>query len=145
MQAMQAMQALLDATDKNTHFYGLKGMILHGKVISIHDGDTLRIAILDERGIVSKVTCRMYGYDSPELKKDKFANDAKEQLLAECTSNGALAQNTKLLKVHFLGHDKWGRELVTLHDEKGCINERLLKCQYNVRYLGGKKPIHETI
>jgi endonuclease YncB( thermonuclease family) len=138
------MDTLLASTDKNTPYYGLKGLTLPAKVVNIHDGDTLRLAIVDDRQRVTKVTCRMHGYDSPELKRDMYADDAKTVLLQECTTeNEVAASNRKILQAEFLGRDKWGRELVRLHDAHGCINDRLMSHPYNVRYLGGTKPVRE--
>jgi endonuclease YncB( thermonuclease family) len=139
------MDALLAATEINTPFNELKGLTLPCKVLSVHDGDTLRIAILDERNTVTKVTCRMYGYDSPELRTDKHAVEAKLRLITESTSSGDFATNTKLLDAEFLGRDKWGRELVKLHDVLGCINDRIVQYPYNIKYFGKTKPKHEPI
>lgn len=156
---MSDIECLRNALDENTITFCLKGIRTMGKVVGVHDGDTLKV-VINYRGCLTKFTCRMSGYDSPELK-DKDNPDswiATNTLVNECTDvsinvneklgakeiANLMKQNTKTLTVEFLGSDKYGRELIKLHDEQGCINDRLMTYSYNIVYNGrGSRPIHE--
>lgn len=69
---------------------------LTGKVVSVHDGDTVRV--LDAANVQNKV--RLDGIDAPE-RSQPFGTKARERL-------GELAMG-KDVAVHSEGRDKYGR------------------------------------
>ena len=71
---------------------------LTGKVVSVHDGDTLRV--LDAAGTQHKV--RLQGIDAPETKQ-AFGTKARNRL-ADLTLGKAVT-----VRVH--GRDRYGRTL----------------------------------
>ena len=52
---------------KKKDIFSLKGIITYGKVTEIYDGDTCTANLIIDDKILS-YRCRMYGYDSHELK-----------------------------------------------------------------------------
>ena len=74
---------------------------LTGKVVSVHDGDTLRV--LDAAGTQHKV--RLQGIDAPETKQ-AFGTKARNRL-ADLTLGKAVT-----VRVH--GRDRYGRTLGTV-------------------------------
>jgi endonuclease YncB( thermonuclease family) len=74
---------------------------LTGKVVSVHDGDTLRV--LDAAGTQHKV--RLQGIDAPETKQ-AFGTKARNRL-ADLTMGKAVT-----VRVH--GRDRYGRTLGTV-------------------------------
>ena len=150
---------LQNATNDSVKSHSYKGVVTIGKVVDIYDGDTLKIVIVVDNKLV-KLTCRMSGFDSPELsnKNDNNAYVATNVLMKETTDVPVtdiyyiykkkerieiLNQNKKIISVHFHGCDKWKRELVTLHDNAGCINDRLLRYSFNIKYDGKtSRPQH---
>ena len=156
--------SLIDVTDESVPFFTLKGLCCTGKVVNVHDGDTVRIVIHFPRGTTNyaKFTCRMVGYDAPELtSRSVDAYKATNLLARYCLSNGIVLdmdrhyskselaqiflQNKKVLDIQFHGEDKYGRQLVSLYEEgHKCINHELMSYSFNLPYDGrGARPIHE--
>ena len=152
-----------NVTDDSVPFFTLKGLCCTGKVVQIHDGDTVRIVIHFPRGTTNfaKFTCRMIGYDAPELSSHSAeAYKATNALARYCLSDDILlemdkhyskselaqlfSQNKKILDVQFHGEDKYGRQLVTLYEEGNkCINKELMTYSFNIPYDGkGARPSH---
>lgn len=145
----EQLEALQSATDRSTPWFSLKGMKTIGKVISAYDGDSAHIAVC-LYGAIYKLPCRMMMYDSPEMKDGHpDATAAKKAFIRESTGlkeSFDTGGHQKLVEVEFFGKDKWGRELVKLYDDIGCINERLLSLAFNLAYNGvGKRPIHPDL
>lgn len=150
-------QGLLTCTNESVPFFSLQGHTCPGKVVYIHDGDTVRIAIRMNNGELKKFQCRMLGYDSPELKsKDANAWRATNILARLVLSEDIpldvevlhtkhdwceiFALNRKVLLVEFHQDDKYGRKLVRLTDRDGnCLNDQVMEHSFNVAYDGGKK------
>jgi endonuclease YncB( thermonuclease family) len=160
--------SLVDVTDDKVPFFSLKGLCCKCKVVNIHDGDTVRIVIQYPQETTSttfaKFTCRMTGYDSPELASHSTdAYKATNVLARYCLSENIFLdmnrhyskteftqiflQNKKILDVQFHGEDKYGRQLVTLYEEGNkCINHELMAYSFNLPYDGkGARPIHDTL
>lgn len=139
---------LVNAIDADVPITTMKGIKCLGKVVNIHDGDTVKIVVkFDEE--MYKFNCRMLGYDSPELKCGddtcwKATNELARLTCDQSIENRSYCRkqwtelynlNKKLVVVEFFGHDKYGRELVKLFDDKTglCINDFLLETfAYNV-------------
>lgn len=150
------MKTLEQITDSDVPFDTRKGTTCIGKAVHVHDGDTLRIVILDSNR-PTKLTCRMHGYDSPELRTCSEACTATNLLLQQVSDTpvdfdvnkqytvselkGLLDANKRLVRVEFLGPDKYHRELVKLYASDGdtCINTLLTQHTFNKPYYGGKR------
>jgi endonuclease YncB( thermonuclease family) len=86
---------------------------LTGKVVSVHDGDTLRV--LDAAGTQHKV--RLQGIDAPETKQ-AFGTKARNRL-ADLTLGKAVT-----VRVH--GRDRYGRTLGTVEAAGQDVNRRMV-------------------
>ena len=86
---------------------------LAGKVVSVHDGDTLRV--LDAAGTQHKV--RLQGIDSPETRQ-AFGTKARNRL-ADLTLGKAVT-----VRVH--GRDRYGRTLGTVEAAGQDVNRQMV-------------------
>ena len=87
------------------------------RLVSVYDGDTYTVAYYDPlvKKIVKK-SCRVLGYDAPEMKPPKNAPNreyTKERaLLAKKIAEDILNQRPNVFKLDVTGLDKYGRWLV---------------------------------
>lgn len=157
---MDLLNDLIESTYNNTRDFSMRGTRIQAKVLRVYDGDTLYLCA-PQYGRLHKFNCRMLGYDSPELKQNQnHCFEARNALVLETANikgveldstisnkelNIILDSNTKVIEAEFKGKDKYGRELVRLYDESGCINERMIhKYGFNIPYDGkSKRPVHE--
>ena len=129
--------------------FSYDGLLLNGRVVSVYDGDTLRI-VFRYRGVLQQHSCRMLGYDSPEMKpplKNKDRELEKDAALLAKAALEAQVTQTPLIKVECHRFDKYGRILVVLYTRtrfgrKGYnINNYMLDNGYGVPYDGGTKAV----
>lgn len=104
--------------------------------ISVYDGDTIHIAGYVD-GKFYRFMCRMYGYDSPELRS-KNEEEKKSALIAKHALEQRVLDKVVNVKVHHI-REKYGRLLVTLSDSGGNINEWMISNGYGYPYEGGTK------
>jgi endonuclease YncB( thermonuclease family) len=152
---------LAEATNQTPEF-SLSGKTLPAKVVACYDGDTFN-AVLPLGETFWKFSCRMGGYDTPEMKppKDKKDRDvekaraikAKQALLTHlCTSvtlegtpdnkqlDALVNQNTKVIQLVCGIFDKYGRLLVEVpHETSGTVNQWMIDNGYGYKYEGGTK------
>ena len=95
---------------------------LAGKVVSVHDGDTLRV--LDAGGTQHKV--RLQGIDSPETKQ-AFGTKARNRL-ADLTLGKAVT-----VRVH--GRDRYGRTLGTVEAAGQDVNRQMVADGFAWHYV----------
>jgi len=117
-----------------------KGMHFEATVtlVSVYDGDTIWVSWYDKNfGRVVKVSCRLLGYDAPEMKPPR--NAPNRTVIIE---NAKKAKDVALghfpkgrFKVQILGTDKYGRWL--LKDE--VLKQKLLGLGLAYEYGGGTK------
>ena len=137
---------IMNCTYDNTPEFSLCGLLLQGRVLSLYDADTCKIALPLSNvntGIFYKFTCRLNGIDTPEIKprKDKpnreqeiiWAKKARAELLRlVCEDslssnfdnldikkeevNNILNKNKKIITVKCSEWDKYGRLLVELYN-----------------------------
>lgn len=146
---LKESEFLKDKTFDNTPYFDFEGMTMIAKPCQIYDGDTFT-AIFRYEGIVMKYRCRMYGYDSPEMKpslkidkeireeeirKAKLAKNKLEELLFK--------NNTKCVELECKNFDKYGRILVNVNNlvDENSINSIMIKEGFGYPYLGGKKNV----
>lgn len=134
---------LSSITLNETKQFSFEGLYLYGKVVECYDGDTCRIAFYYKNEIV-QLSCRMNGYDSPEMKipashpdrvylKD-LACKARDRLKDLCKSSV-----DNLVKIKFGKFDLYGRPLVDIYVKEMHINSVMLQEGHGNPYNGKKK------
>ena len=113
----------------------LKGKTVEGKVVSVYDGDTVKI-IFPLNGVMYKWNCRLTGVDTPELrtsnKKEKAFGYVVRDLLREKILN-------KVVQVECDDLDKYGRLLTVIYMDGVNVNQWLIDNDYAFAYDGGTK------
>lgn len=110
---------LKKATLEETKQFSFEGITTYGKVVSCYDGDTCRVCFFYCNQLI-QTSCRMFGYDSPEMKLP-FSTPNRIQLkeaavkardrLSQLVSSGI----SKLVKIKFGKNDLYGRPLIDLY------------------------------
>ena len=116
--------------------------ISYGKVVKVHDGDTITIVTVLFNGDVSpksnlyKFNVRVLGIDTPELK----TKNTKEKELGIVARDAlrALLMN-KVVKLKNVSYDKYGRILCNVFLDDVNVSEWLVSNNHAVLYNGGKK------
>lgn len=93
---------------------------LSGKVISVHDGDTITILVEKEQ-----VKIRLFGIDTPELKQP-YGKKSKQFL-----SNLIAGQ---IVEVEKNGNDRYGRTIGTIYLDGADINAQMVENGYAWAY-----------
>lgn len=151
-------------TDANTPLWSLNGITADCKVVSVHDGDTLKI-IVEVNGVFVKLLCRVRGIDTPEIKPPlkmpnraecvKSAHRARNRLIQlvtdmnididsmckETTVVRALDKNEKIVKVLLGETDKYGRTLVSFPEIP--VSKLMIEEGFANPYDGGTKAAFE--
>lgn len=151
-----------DHTPENTAEFGLQGVDAEARVVSVHDGDTLKVLlpIPWAGGIVKRVTLRLLGVDTPEIRtldlaEKGLANRARDRVLSwlapdlfggrrshpltDAEVEAVFRAHVVLARVQCGDADKYGRCLATVRNDAGCINDILLQEGFAEEYEGGKK------
>jgi endonuclease YncB( thermonuclease family) len=116
--------------------------INYGKVVKVHDGDTITIVTPLHNGDVTpkvelyKFNVRVLGIDTPELKTKNMKE--KELGIIARDALHALLIN-KVVKLKNVSYDKYGRILSNVFLDDVNISEWLVSNKYAVLYNGGKK------
>ncbi len=150
-------------TFDNTPTYSLNGKRLACKILKIYDGDTLWLAI-KIHGKYYKYKCRMYGYDSPEMKPPLKQKDRDDEIKRAHEAKDYLAKlmYEKHIEAEFFGYCKYGRPLVNLYAAKIriklcgmnlrldnnfiLINKEMIESKHGYEYFGGtKEKVSEEI
>lgn len=151
---------IIDTDIVKFSFENIKG---NYKVISVYDGDTLTLLLpinihiynfnlYDSIDIKSdtnptnkikyyKINVRLYGIDTPELKPSKNLIDRDNHKIKAIAAKNYLSNLllNKIVNVHFMNYDKYGRPLVTLYLNNININELMITEGHAVKYYGGTK------
>jgi endonuclease YncB( thermonuclease family) len=157
-------QKLSAIKNEDIELFTLNGVKTMGKIVDMYDGDTCKIVLLVN---MQKFNCRLMGLDTPEMKPSLKKEHRDQEILnahkcrnrliqlatnSHCTSldlilkkpdcKSLIDTNTKLIYIHCLEFDKYGRLLVELfqheHD-KISINQQLINEGLAKAYDGGKK------
>lgn len=153
--------SLVEATVAIPEF-SLASKTLQGKVVSCYDGDTFH-AVLDTAFGLWRFSCRMAGYDTPEMKppknkadrdiekaralKSKHAlltrvSDSVPELTATPTNvelDACMSRNRKTIQIICKEFDKYGRLLVEVPTDSGTVNDWMVQQGYGYAYDGGTK------
>lgn len=160
---------LLNCTTKNTQPFGLFDLKAACRLVDAHDGDTVKVAVAI-LGVPAIVTCRLDGIDCPEIMPPKRMPGRAACVAAAIRSRNRvihwmsgleldpdktysdktiarlLESCHKIVYVHFLKTDKYGRTLARfygverdLHHGEGCLSDHLVKEGLARPYDGGTK------
>lgn len=114
--------------------------ITGGRVIKVYDGDTITIAskLPFDTSPIYRLSVRLNGIDTPEMKGKDISNDEKEaaKIVREFVSNLVL---NKFVKLENIQSEKYGRILADVYIGNVYLNELLIKERYAVKYDGGTK------
>lgn len=155
---MHARSLKAAATDDLPEFGKLFGR-RQARLLETHDGDTMKVAIV-KGGKVHKVTIRVLGIDTPEVRskdpKEKAAGIRARNFVAawalpdrfevdgvygESALKAAYAETPVMIEVDFRGTDKFGRGLASVY-KPGCassLSDLLIANGHAVAYDGGTK------
>ena len=157
----------LKKLNDDIELFDLKGREFTAKVVDVYDGDTCSIVIrLNNEW--NKFKLRALGYDTPEMKPPKDADNRDELIDMAIKSRNyytsritncqidlnkhynkkelkeLLKTNTKLVQVKSHGWDKYGRFLGEIFVNKESINDEMVNKNYGYRYDGGTKQTFEV-
>ena len=158
----------LKSTDDDIPLFTLKDKEFTAKIVDVYDGDTCSIVIyLNNKFTKFKLRC--LGYDSPEMKPPKDAENREHLIdLAIISRNyfinrvtnislnlnqhysknqikDMMKENTKLVKVKSHGWDKYGRFLGEIFIDSININNEMIEKNYGYAYDGGTKKTFNII
>tara|TARA_R100001163_G_C5060314_1_gene197120 strand:- start:210 stop:710 length:501 start_codon:yes stop_codon:yes gene_type:complete len=136
--------------------FNYSGLKVKAKVVDIYDGDTLTL-VFRYSGKLQQHSCRMIGYDSPEMRPSKNSPNREKEIEAAKIAREKLISwigepnlTTKLIDVKLHDFDKYGRILVDIYVDdrskifKCCgngihINQWMIDNGYGYAYDGGTK------
>lgn len=122
----------------DTKDFSLQGVDTTGKVVSVYDGDTLRICF-SIHDTMYKWNCRVAGVDTPEIRTKNLSEKRLGYVARDALRNRVL---NKLVRVECDKFDKYGRLLVKIYDGpewNECVNDWLIQEDYAKSYDGGTK------
>ena len=137
----------------NIPTFSFSGKFFETKILDVYDGDTITILINLDKSY--KISCRLLGLDTPELRSND-ENEKKAGYLArdyllflithQKTSNlsrkeirNLLAENTKKFKVECFDFDKYGRTLIKINFGGITLNDKMIEDGFAGIYDGNKK------
>ena len=124
--------SLQDTHKKTPRFY-FSGVV-EAKCVSVYDGDTAQFCFKPFEGCpISRFTCRMYGYNSAEIKSKDEEEKAKAVESRDALSRLIL---DKIVDLEVGRFDKYGRVLVKVFIEKQNVNEWMIEQGYGKEYFG---------
>ena len=113
----------------------LDNQCVDGKVVSVYDGDTVKI-LIPLGGTIYKWNCRLSGVDTPEVRT---RNKAEKKMGYMVRDKLREKISDKVVKVTCGQLDKYGRLLVEIKFEEENVNQWLIDSGYAFAYDGGKK------
>jgi len=124
-----------DNIDANTPELSFRGMRRMCKVVSIYDGDTIRV-VFPLNGKLYKWNCRINNVDTPELRtkyplEKEFGYVVRDKLREKILN--------KVIYIVCGNFDKYGRLLITPYIDGLDISQWLIDNDYAFYYKGGKK------
>jgi len=141
-------------TYDNTPRFTLKNKKLDAKIVDIYDADTITVCIYLEGFNYVKISVRLYGIDTPELRgsQKELGLKARNYLINKLTDividnedytrndiRNMINKDTHIIEVLFGDFDKYGRPLVVIYKNNININEMLVTDGYAKEYDGGTK------
>lgn len=139
-------------TVQNTKNFDLSGRFKICKILYIHDGDTVTVAV-QHRSKVWCIQLRMFGINAPELRVPENTVGRNHIILKAARAREALREKilNKFVLVEFHEQDKYGRWLATIYlcssvlgKKKENVNEFMLSNGHAVRYFEDTQVIGPT-
>jgi endonuclease YncB( thermonuclease family) len=111
-----------------------------GRVIKVYDADTITIAskLPYDESPLYRLSVRLNGIDTPEMKGKDVSNDEKDAAKAAREFVYNLVFN-KYVRLENVESEKYGRILADVYIGDIHLNDLLLKERYAVKYDGGTK------
>ena len=137
-QSISELNQIIKNREKTPKF-SLKGMEGYGAITKNYDGDTIWV-IVKLYGTFFRFSCRMYGYNSAELR-----SKSEDEVLIAKQSKDKLAKLilNKVVFVKFENFDKYGRPLVNVYQinkkgikKKESVNEIMIRTGFGKPYFG---------
>ena len=132
------------ASSKDDTEWSLTGEVFLAKVVSVYDGDTVRVKFRIKYGRPKQFVVRLLGYDAPELKPKKNSQYREAEKKAAIAARDALAEKigNKMVWLTCGGWDKFrGRILGSVVYKGQNISDWMIQQGHGVKYDGGtKKP-----
>lgn len=128
-----------DGVDKKVKIFSYEGRKCEGKVVSVYDGDTVKIVfpLTDkEPERLYKWNCRLINIDTPEIRTRNLREKAYGKKVRDYLRKKIL---NKIVTVSCKDFDKYGRLLVEIFYEDENINNWLIDNGYAKVYDGGTK------
>lgn len=119
----------------NTPELSFRGMRMMCKVVSVYDGDTIKV-VFPLMGRLYKWNCRLNGVDTPEIRtknalEKEFGYFVRDQLREKLLN--------QVIYIDCGNFDKYGRLLVTPYCKGMNVCSWLIENGYAFQYGGGKK------
>ena len=129
------MEPNWDTIDNNVKPFSLENMEVKAKVVDVYDGDSIK-CVFPLHDKLYKWTCRLSGVDTPELRtrsiiEKKFGYQVRDALRDKILN--------KVVDLHCLEFDKYGRLLVQVFCDDCIVNDWLIYNNYAFAYDGGTK------
>lgn len=128
-----------DSITKKTKYFSLENTTHTGKVVSVYDGDTIKV-VFPVHDTLYKWSCRLEHVDTPELRtkcklEKQYGYHVRDELRKKILD--------KIVTVKCGEFDKYGRllaEIYTSDDNEDCsVNDWLVEKGYAFYYDGGTK------
>jgi len=124
-----------DLVDNSVKELSLDGELKLAKVVSVYDGDTIRI-VFPLNNKLYKWNCRLCRIDTPELRtknilEKKYGFQVRDKLRERILN--------KLVNIKCGKFDKYGRLLIEIYLQEESINQWLIDNKYAFEYDGGTK------
>lgn len=146
------------STCQKAEKFSYKGLHFKAKVVDIYDGDTLTV-VFRYNGKLQQHSCRMLGYDSPEMKPPKTQVNRDLEIAAAIKAKTALSNIilNRVIDIQCDQFDKYGRILITIMirpptsicchycTPKINLNKWMIDQGYGIPYTGGTKVAFDTI
>lgn len=115
-----------------------KAYVYNAEVFSVYDGDTIKATLDLGMSLSRRVSCRLYGVDTPEIRS-KVASEKKLAYAARDRVRHLILEKQVVVE-SISKPDKYGRLLVRVWTEDGvCINDLLIEEGLALPYDGGTK------
>ena len=131
---------LSNATLSNTTNYIPKPRFNLGYVIKVYDGDSCTVAAMMEDGVMCRLSIRVLGVDTPELRSSCIHEKKCAVIARGITSSFCMG---RIVNLDITGMDKYGRCLSDITVDNRSLSKHLLDLDIAVPYYGKKKETRD--
>jgi len=108
------------------------------KVIDVYDGDTIKVIILIDKTPI-KISLRLNGIDTPEIKKGKGKLEEEKEAGIICRDKLKELVENKIVTIVIRRWDKYARVVADVYWNYLNINQYMIKHNLAKPYLGDTK------